>query len=320
MSEYVKIINQGEFEITDKFLSENFSSPTHRKEWNLAISKNYDTEFFYYAYYKNDLLLGICPVHKIKEKNKYRLMSGPKEFFMPYGGWIFSGKSNFNPDLLDIKHNERIEIFSLPLLDDFNAAYDGFNMLNKFKTSIIELEQSEENIWNSFPSQRRNKIRKAIKNNVEILDFNKVGFESFYDFYLLTNGQYDLQNLSKDFFKDFINNSVNINIDILFAKFNSEILGCVILVSDKNYSIYWMGARKEEAPNNGYFDLLQWEIIKKAQARGCKYYDLCYLELERLPNIYKFKIDYSNNLFDIYNVDYKSLTYKIINKIQKFIK
>ncbi|MFA5405512.1 MAG: GNAT family N-acetyltransferase [Ignavibacteria bacterium] len=317
MSNKIRIVSEDEFEKVDDFLSKNFSSPTHWKEWNLAISKQFDTEFFYYAYFDNGNLTGICPVHKIKNKYNFRLVSGPKEYFIPYGGWIFSKTTNFDSKMLNLKINENLEIYSLPLLNEFNASYKGYKTFKFYKTSLINLGSDEDEIWNSFPSKRRNKIRKALKYNTEILSIDDIGIDSFYEFYVLTNKQYGLLNLSKDFFLELLGNARNIHIDILFAVYNSEILGSVVLVSDKNYSIYWLGARLEEAPNIGYFDLLQWETIKKAKARGCKFYDLCYLEKDRLPKIYKFKSDYSKNQFDILNVNYKSIAYRLINKIQK---
>jgi lipid II:glycine glycyltransferase (peptidoglycan interpeptide bridge formation enzyme) len=317
MKNNIKCIFENNFAKVDEFLSNNFSSPTHWKEWNLVISKHFNTEFFYYSLVEGDKLIGICPVHKIKNKFNYRLISGPKEYYIPFGGWIFSETTKFDSKVLNLKKNESLEIFSLPLLSEFKVIYEGYKLLKLYYTSIINLEKSEDEIWNSLPPQRRNKIRKAKKYDTEILNINEIGIDSFYEFYALTNMQYGLSNLSKDFFIELFNSAKNIKFDILIAKYKSQILGFVVLVSDKTYSIYWLGARLEEAPNIGYFDLLQWEMIKTAKSLGCKYYDLCYLEKDRLPSIYKFKSDYSNEKYNILNINYKPFIYRIINKFQK---
>jgi hypothetical protein len=307
------------FEKAENFLKENFSSPTHWKEWNELISKYYGTDFFYFATEENGIITGICPVHRIKNKLNYRLISGPKEFNMPYGGWI--NLKQAEPVLIhpELRKNESFEAFSLPHLSEFNADYSGFNLLKEFETSIIDLNNSEENIWNSLPSQRRNKIRKALKLNVKISDVTETGMDRFYGLYTTANEQYGLNNLSKDFFAEFLNLKKNIKAEVLTAALDGEILGAVVIVSDKFYSIYWLGLRLESAPNNGYFDLLQWEAIKRAKINGCRYYDLCYIEKDRLPNIYKFKTDYSDNIVKISNVNFKPIVYRVINKIQKLI-
>jgi hypothetical protein len=306
---------ENDFDKVDEFLSKNFSSPTHWQDWNKVISKYFNTDFFYFVLIEQNKILGICPAHSIKEKIKTRLISGPKEYLMPYGGWIF-GK-DVNSVSIKLKKNESLEIFSLPLIDEFNAKYSQKNVWKNYETTVLDLNMKIDDIWNSIERNRRNKIRKAIKNDVMISVCSEYDLREFYTFYAKANKQYGLKNLPYDYFNDLLIKKENITIDILSAKINDEVLGYNIIISDKDYSIYWMGIRFKDSVNNGFFDLLQWESIKKSKERNCKYYDLCYVEKERLPNIYKFKIDYSDNLIPIANIIIKPITYRIINKIQK---
>jgi len=310
---------ESDFGRVDDFLSVNFSSPTHWNDWNKVISEFYNTEFFYFALLNDDKILGICPVHKVKNKLNNKLVSGPKNFYMPYGGWIFGEKINFDSAEIDLDKKESLEIFSLPLLNEYNASYEGCNLLKQFETSVVDLQESEELIINSFAPQKRYKLRKALRNNIEILDINEFGLDDFYEFYIKTNKRYGLENIEKGFFEELLKRSVNIKTDIFIARKDKEVLGSVVLVSDKNFSLYWLGNRVEKSPNNGFFDLLHWEMIKKAKSYGCKYYDTCYLEKERLPNIYKFKIGFSNNILPVLNIIEKRMIYRVLNKIQKII-
>ncbi|MCX6165089.1 MAG: peptidoglycan bridge formation glycyltransferase FemA/FemB family protein [Ignavibacteriae bacterium] len=319
MSKKVKCVLKAEFVKVDDFLLNNFSSPTHWKEWNLIVSKHFNTEFFYYAYFEDDILTGVCPVHKLKRKYNFRLISGPKEFLIPYGGWIFNNTVEVKPNFIELQKNESLEIFSLPLINDFNAKYKDVNILKNYETAIIDLNQSEDDIWNGLNQKRRNMIRKAIKSDVTISLYSKENIMEFYDFYESANKQYYLQSLPVEYFTDLVKMTENINVDILVAKIGNESLGYNVIVSDKNYSIYWLGIRMKDSINNGFFDLLQWESIKKAKERYCRYYDFCYVEKDRLPNIYKFKTDYSKNKYGVLNIIEKSLVYSIINKIQKII-
>ncbi|MBI5403573.1 MAG: peptidoglycan bridge formation glycyltransferase FemA/FemB family protein [Ignavibacteriae bacterium] len=306
-----------EFYRAEEFLENNFSSPTHWTDWNILASRYFNTDFFYFAIEDDNEIIGICPVHSIKNKLNHRLVSGPKEFSIPYGGWIFSKLSRFEKSNLIMKENESFELFSLPLLNNFNVEYENYKLLKMYETAVIDLSRTEDDIWDSLPSQRRNKIRKAIKQNVKISDLSETGIDNFYDFYNLTNPAYGLKNLSKAFFEDLFSVQKNFKTDVLVASADSVLLGAVVIVSDKSYSIYWIGTRLESAPNNGYFDLLQWEAIKKAKQNGCSFYDLCYIEKDRLPNIYKFKTDYSRKVISVLNLIYKPLLFRAINKIQK---
>jgi lipid II:glycine glycyltransferase (peptidoglycan interpeptide bridge formation enzyme) len=308
-----------DFDKVDNFLINNFSSPTHWQYWNNVLSEIYNTEFFYFALLREGNLLGICPVHKIKNKLNYRLISGPKSFYIPYGGWIFKEKTNFDSDSIELEKNESLEIFSLPLLNEYNASYEGCNLLKQFETSIVDLQKSEEEIFNSFAPQKRYKLRKALRNNIEITNLDVFGFDNFYEFYVKTNERYGLENIKKKFFEELLRCPENIKIDFLIAKKDNDVLGSVVLVSDKNFALYWLGNRIEKALNTGYFDLLHWEMIKKAKSYGCKYYDTCYLEKERLPNIYRFKIGFSDKIIPVVNIIEKRMIYRILNKIQKII-
>ncbi len=315
-SKVIRLYENDFFKI-EEFLSKNFSSPTHWPDWNQIITKIFKTDFFYFAFVKEGNIVGICPIHKIKKRLIYKLISGPKIFGIPFGGWIFSEKINFNINDIILRKNESLEILSLPLIKEFNTNYCNYSIYKQYETAIIELDKSEDDILNSFTTQKRYKIRKAIKNKVEICGIDDIGFEKFYNFYEITNKRYGLENLPRDYFWELKNNTLNVKFHFLVAMQNSKLLGQLILVTDKNYAIIWIGSRIDKGPNNGYFDLLHWELIKKSKLLGCKYYDACYLEKDRLPNIYKFKIGYTKNLYPVLNIFKRNITFRVINQIQK---
>ena len=317
MSLKIKCLYREDFKKVFNFLENNFSSPTHYKEWNMVVSKHFKTEFFYFGAFDGNELIGVCPLHRYKINSRMRVVSGPKEFLIPYGGWIFSKGETVKKTYFPIRKNESLEIFSLPLLNEFNTNYKGLKLLKNYETSIIDLEKNEDDIWNGLDQKRRNMIRKAIKNNVEISTLQNEDLKEFYYFYSSANDSYGLESMPFGYFRDLNNMAENINLDIITAKSEKKILGLNVIISNKDFSIYWLGVRKKETENNGFFDLLQWESIKKSKGRKCKYYDLCYVEKERLPNIYKFKTDYSNNFIPVYNLSKRSTFYKILNRVRK---
>jgi len=117
---------------------------------------------------------------------------------------------------------------------------------------------------------------------------------------------------------DLFQNSPNISFEIISATKDGQYIANVMIVFDKDYSIYWLGNTAQNAPNCGQGELLQWEIIKRMKGRGCTYYDLCYIEKKRLPYIYKFKSGFCKNEIAISCVTVKALSFKIANKFNVF--
>jgi lipid II:glycine glycyltransferase (peptidoglycan interpeptide bridge formation enzyme) len=71
--------------------------------------------------------------------------------------------------------------------------------------------------------------------------------------------------------------------------------------------------------------LLQWEIIKKAKAAGCKYYDFFGIDEKKWPGVTRFKHGFSGEeikypgTFDmIFNLTSYNL-YRILRAIRRFV-
>ena len=114
-----------------------------------------------------------------------------------------------------------------------------------------------------------------------------------------------------------LNKTENINILYLWAIFEEKTLAITVIIYDKDYAIYWLGINGKDMPNNGQGEMLQWEAIKYVKFKGCKYYDLCYIEKERLPHIYEFKKGFSDWEVEVPLLTQKPLTYKVISKTRK---
>ncbi|MBN1187230.1 MAG: peptidoglycan bridge formation glycyltransferase FemA/FemB family protein [Bacteroidales bacterium] len=303
-----------DFDLIVNFLLSTFSSPTHWPEWNLLVSKFFKTEFYYFGAIDGNKLVGICPVHKKKEVLTSRLISG-QYHFIPNGGWLFNKFKKINLSDIPLPYNSAFECFALPALTDFKVTYT--QLRKPFQTLIVDLRSSEEIIWNdSVDSKRRNMIRKAYKTGIRILKES-----GNLDLFFLLNSDSakskGLEHLPLNFFSELIQQSHNIKF-IPFVAFNGEEpVAALGLIHDKDYSYYWLGATKQNSKNMGQGELLQWEAIKYSKSQGCKYYDLCYIEKERLPHIYQFKKGFSQTEVQISYLTRKTLMYRILNKLQK---
>jgi len=308
----MNIQKERDFKNIEKFLRNNFSSPTHWPDWNLVISKYFETDFFYYKALDNDKCIGICPVHL--EKNGFLKNYRSGQFrFIPFGGWIFSEKVKLSKNFFPVDLLSSFQIFSVPVVEEFGTDYSNFPYIKK-ETLIVDLRKEIKEIWKEdIHSKRRNMIRKAEKKGITITDKND--YESFYKIYREASIRSQLPVQPKELFVELFEKSPNIKFDILTADLDGKPLANVVISYDKDYSIYWLGNNADDTPNLGQGEILQWEAIKRMKEAGCKYYDLCYIEKEKLPHIYKFKKGFSKTEAPIIYYDKKSFYYRVINKI-----
>ena len=305
-----------DFDTVTEFLRNNFSSPTHWPDWNLLISKYYNTLFYYFGLYENTQLIGICPVHETKSGLLKNLNSG-QFHYIPNGGWLTSKQVKIAPFHIPIPFNSYFECFGLPLIEEFGAVYA--KITKPFSTLLVDLNKTEEQIWmESMNYRRRRMIKKAQKHDISIQN-TLSNLDLFYTLYKNANKVYGLKNMEHDFFKELLETQ-HINFVPFVAFRNDNPCGALGLIYDYNYAIYWLGATDFSSENLGQGELLQWEAIRYSKTKGCKYYDLCYIEKERLPKIYEFKKGFSNREVVVPYIMVKPLTTRIYNKVSKFLK
>ena len=108
-------------------------------------------------------------------------------------------------------------------------------------------------------------------------------------------------------------------IKVFAAKHKDEYISAVLNIGNKNMIHAWIAGRINNIPKNLYQnELLWWESIKWAKEIGSRYYDLCVVEKERLPNIAKFKLGFSKTLIPFYHITKRPKSFKILNRIQKW--
>jgi hypothetical protein len=300
-------------EVTE-FLLTVFSSPTHWPDLNQVVSRHYQTQFYYLTCYEGSDITGICPIHEVKTNRLKRLRSG-QFHLIPHGGWIFGSPAVCNLNHLPfLPCNASFELFGLPELDDFGVSYTGAQ--RQLSTLVLDLRRSEDDIWqNVIHSKRRNMIRKARKSGV-IIQSGENMLTDFYALYLNTNQRNKLEAVPIGFFTDLLSKARHIEFLPMVAYHQDLPIGALGLLKDKDYAFYWLGAASQNQYNLGQGELLQWEAIMTAKQAGCRYYDLCYAEKERLPQIYSFKKDFSDRDVNVPYFSHRTMLYRILKHIQ----
>lgn len=301
-----------DFSKTESFLAKCFSSPTHWPDWNTVVAKHYGLDFYYLATYENNAITGLCPVFENKRKQVSVLNSGQVKY-IPYGGWIFSNPVKIDPSQTKIRFNQTFSGFTLPVIEEFNAVYPE-NPNPAFLSLLVDLTMPYEQIFaEQFEHRVRKAIRKSENNNVTL--FVDQDYQRFFRHYEESCQIRKLHTQSLDFFRDLFEGARNITFDILWARQEEKYLGYLVIVYDKNFSIGFQSYMFPDTPKVGQGDFLIAEAVKLSQQKGCKYFDLCFIEKERLPSIYEFKKGFSHFEVPILHFSKKPLSYRVINKL-----
>jgi len=321
-----KEFKQSEKNQIDLFIDNNNGLVFHETTFNEILSDFIESQLYYHIAFVKNNIVGICPVHKKKNGLIVNYYSGKLDHEIPYGGWVYSNDVSLNKLRKSFKPGffEGYYYFSSIVLHDKLDIED--KKLFPYWTSTIELKDTD--VWvDCINSKRRNMIRKAQKNKVEIVFSGVDSINDFYGLLLAMNAKTGMKSKDLDFYKQLLLRYPNEKAKLLLAYHDKNLLSGLFLIGNKNFMHYWQGATAVNAGNLGQGELLQWEAIKWSSKIGIKYYDLCYLyskkQLEenepKQMAIAKFKLGFSKDLASFYATNYKSISYKIISKIKKLV-
>ncbi|WP_026882555.1 lipid II:glycine glycyltransferase FemX [Clostridium akagii] len=187
-----------------------------------------------------------------------------------------------------------------PLIKNENIFSKNIEVLHNRITVWLDLTKGIEKIWNEdIKSKNRNMIRKAEKNGLSVEESND--FETFKNIYGTTMDKVDANNYYyfNDNYYDKIEKSNNYI--LLNVKKENEVIASAIFIEYGDYFHYHLAGSLKEylkfAPNN----LLLWEAIKYAQAKGYKKMHFGGGLTDNIDdNLFKFKSSFSKQYSDFY--------------------
>lgn len=313
VSKYLNDLSKDENIIVQNFIDENNGLVFHQPDFLRVVSDSFNLSCKYILLESDGELFGLCPVFRIQKNNYSVIYSGYPEFEVPYGGWILNGEQYNIQDLMKkipLRWNDSLIYWSSFLHE---AKPDHFKT-EKFNTGIIHLEKSENEIWEHvISSSRRNMIRKALKNQIGVVEGGREFLEPFFKIYLESFERNSLRPKPKEFYQAVLN-TPGIRSRIFIAYVGNKPVSSIFLLGNQNAIHYWLGVSKKGIGNNGHGELLQWEGIRWALRNKIPYYDLCVIESKRLPNIARFKDDFAENIVPFYCIGRKSLLLKLVLK------
>src|SRR3989338_1407885 len=285
----------------DKFLN-NKVVPTEKEQktflhsWQWGLF-NYQLSIINYqlGIYHKDELIGVALVLKIIAKRGTFL-------FIPHGPIIkvkiekLKVKSyelllNFLKNLVRQENCSFIRIS--PILEDNEKNQELFKKLG-FKSApahmhsecnwIVNINKSEEEILSGMRKTTRNLIRQAIKNKeLQIINYeSKYKEQELDDFYFLYQETFKRQGFSgftKNYFQkelEAFGDDAKIFLvkyaEKVVPKYENKILAGAIVIFLGDTAYYHHAASTHSKLPATY--LMNWEIIREAKKRGCKYYNM----------------------------------------------
>ena len=142
---------------------------------------------------------------------------------------------------------------------------------NQPQTSLIlDLNQSEEDILKQMKSKGRYNIKVAQKHNVTVESSSDV--DTFHHL-LSSTGYRDHFGIHPKSYYQKMLQAMPEHAQLLLATYQGEVIAGGLFVYLDRWGIYYYGASAETHRNTMAPYLIQWEAIKEAKKRGCKYYD-----------------------------------------------
>lgn len=139
-----------------------------------------------------------------------------------------------------------------------------------FGTYILDFSSSLDEIWKKMSKKKRNMIRKAKKNGLEVKKSPKIE-KDIITFYEMQKETYARSN-KKGFKLNYIKSILNLkDSDLFFTQKDDKLLASAIMMGNKKQVYYLHGASIQNS--FGASDILQWRMIEYYKEEGYKYYD-----------------------------------------------
>lgn len=276
-------------EITDKKIWEDFLTSAKYKtflnSWNWGTFYNsLGNKIWRFGIEKDGKLLCLFLVIKKEAKRGDHL-------FVPYGP-VFNDKCEdieevmelFKVHLLELGKEEKCVYAKVsPIFKDSKKnekLFKGFVKAPMFVhpeiTWILDITLNEDKLLAGMRKTTRYMIRQAEKNDVVIIkSTDSKDIEKYNELYLKTVKRHDFIPFSKEYLESELNIfAKDSQAEIFFAKYKGEIISGAVVIFWQGCAYYHQGASDNSKFSKiGASYLLQWEVIKEAKKRGCKFYN-----------------------------------------------
>lgn len=263
---------------------------------------------------------------------KHHLPLGQNYLYSPRGP-IVTDEKYFKPlckEIRGILDQQRSIFLRFELVDQYQLPPTSYRLtipVQPAETLILDLDRSEEEIFNSFHQKTRYNIRLAEKKNITVRESDtEADFEIFWQLISQTYSKQKIKTHPKNYYHQILKlsaNSQQLTAKLFIAEFNGQPLAANLCYFYGTTATYTHGGsdynyRQLMAPH-----LLQWHQIKYAKDAGYHYYDFWGIDAKRFPGVTRFKFGFGGqvvNYTGTYNLPIKKIWYILYQIAMKIFK
>ena len=211
--------------------------------------------------------------------------------------FLFTELKKINPKAIFLRF-EPLSLFSAELFNSRNTFKKTID-LQPAKTLILDLNYSEEELLSSMHQKTRYNIRLAQKKGITIKEGGRGDLKEFWRL-LKTTGERD--NFRLHSFSHYekllkINETTPGFIKLFLASYEGKNIAGGLFSYYGDKVTYLHGASDNEFRTLMAPYLLQFSLIKKAQAENYLYYDFYGIDEKKWPGVTRFKLGYGGRVF-----------------------
>lgn len=281
----------------------------HTWAWLRVIEKLHGAEKLPFGIFDGADMIGVFPLFRLR-RGPLTILASPLGA-VGYGGPLVS-QAHYKvviEQLDSLLKRCGADYFEFRSLERLAAAIlsDQRYTVRELQTFVLSLDQGPQRLWSNLKSECRTAIRKARKNNVEIVEATDKRFPDIY--YEMAKDTYSKANRRPPLSQEDYNTVWDLlrpfdRVKVLLARHESQVIagGIFLHFADKVY--YWDGVALQRGyslrPNN----LLHWTLIEWGASNGLTHYDMLGANI---PSIARFKKSFGGEL-RTYTYAYKDVT------------
>jgi hypothetical protein len=269
------------------------ATPFHSLEWNQALCAGFPgiKQKLFLAQEKGELV-GVYPLYYFEEGEHFIGMSPPQELLSVYGGPLAENNRQeiIEALILAAEKESGKARFVLKFSPDYGGetAFKRLNYLwGKGPTSVIDLKQGKEKLWQGLDKKARNQVRNAERQGLETRAIGRKELKEYYALVEQTYQRVGLKILPEKFYEAVFDRlAAKGRVEFLVASRQGQAAAGALFLKFRKKAYYLEGVSDKECWKLNGNTLLQWRFMEKASQEGLFEYDLLGLDI---PSIAKFK-------------------------------
>ncbi len=245
------------------FKSDNYGEP-------LLISYENGSDRAINVVYRRDIGKDENFIGKL-ETDKYYDLTTPYGYGGFWGEVLKTDKLLKNYDEYCIRNGYICEFVRFNLFTNYKDYFNG-DIQTRTRNVVRNLDLSIENIWLSFKYKVRKNVKRALKNNLQIIHDHTGKYLD--DFLRIYYGTMDRNRSEKDFYfsREFfeILNNMKDNVMYFHVVYNDTIVSTELVLYDNENCYSYLGGTDSVFFNVRPNDFLKFEIIKWAKDKGLR--------------------------------------------------